>query len=302
MKTLLVLVASLQATSSLFVGTDRSVVSIRSLCSNVKEATTTTSTPCCGLFMARHDAPMDRRSVLSVVATTKILPIAAIFSKPLSAAWAQDGGNTVVVFGGSGYVGAHVDRLLSEQGYKVISVARSSPSDQKSKVSQILNSGSLSNVEYVSLDASKDDLSGVLQGAQAVVSCVGATPGGPNQREGNGAVNVRIADAAKAAGIKRFVYISVASSLANGPAKFLLGDYFKGKAEAEAAVLRDFEEKDRLVVKPTFIGGGPPGELRPPGPPGVKPASVESVAKVVVAGALGRFSGTIDGNDAIAAF
>ena len=47
--------------------------------------------------------------------------------------------------------------------------------------------------------------------------------------------NKIIADAAKAAGIDQFVYLSVASELANGPAKFLLGDYLKGKAEAEVS-------------------------------------------------------------------
>ena len=94
--------------------------------------------------------------------------------------------------------------------------------------------------------------------------------------------------------------MSVASELANGPAKFLLGDYLKGKAEAEGAVKKDFPESS-LVVKPAIIAGGPPGEIRPPGPPGMKAASVEEVAKAVVSGALGEKSGIIDGNSAIAA-
>ena len=213
---------------------------------------------------------------------------------------AEDGKGKIVVFGGSGYVGANVCQQLSSKGYKVVSVSRSSASDQSDKVAKILGK-SLSGIEYVSLDASADDLAPVLADASAVVSCVGVAPGGANQRAGNGAVNVRIADASKAAGIKRFVYISVASELANGPAKFLLGDYLKGKAEAEAAVVKDYGSADSLVVKPAFIGSGPPGELRPPGPPGVKPAEVVDVAKAVVAGALGQQSGVVDGNAAIAA-
>jgi hypothetical protein len=67
-------------------------------------------------------------------------------------------------------------------------------------------------------------------------------------------------------------------------------------------VNKDFASDARLVVKPAIIAGGPPGEIRPPGPPGVKPATVEAVAKVVVAGATGQQSGSIDGNDAIMAF
>ena len=49
------------------------------------------------------------------------------------------------------------------------------------------------------------------------------------------------------------------------------------------------------------VKGGTPGEIRPPGPPGVKPINVESLAKVVVAGAVGDLTGSIDGNQAISA-
>ena len=286
MKAVLVFIALLQAASGFLHGTGQ----IFGTRCNVKTGGT-------DLYMsASSDAniAMDRRSLLSVAGI--LLPAVSTFGLRVLAA---DDKGKIVVFGGSGYVGAHVDQLLVNQGYKVVSVSRSSPSDQKDKVSKILGS-SPPPMEYISLDASTDDLSGILKDAEVVVSCVGIAPGGSNQREGNGAVNVRIADAAKAAGVKRFVYISVASSLANSPAKFLLGDYFKGKSEAEAAVVKDYPSEVRLVVKPAIIAGGPPGEIRPPGPPGVKPVSVDDVAKVVVAGALGQQSGSVDGNEAIA--
>jgi nucleoside-diphosphate-sugar epimerase len=150
----------------------------------------------------------------------------------------------IVVFGGSGYVGAHVDKLLTEQGYKVVSVSCSSPQDQAAKVAKIL--GSSPSVKYISLDASTHDLSGVMSGADAVVSCVGIAPGSANQREGNGTVNVRIADAAKAAGVKRFVYICIASSLVNGPAKFLLGDYFKASRKQSLPLSRTIQARTVL--------------------------------------------------------
>jgi uncharacterized protein YbjT (DUF2867 family) len=246
---------------------------------------------------AADHVPLDRRSVLS------ILPAAASFlilSSPTIAA--ADGGSSaakpkVVVVGGAGWVGAHVDQILLDQGCEVVSVSRSSPAVQADKIKAILGT-SLPAIDHQSLDASKDDLSAVFRGASAVISCVGALPGSSSQRAGNGAVNVRIADAAKAAGIDKFVYISVASEVANSPAKFLIGDYFKGKAEAEAAVLKDYGDA-ALVLKPGFIAGGPPGELRPPGPPGMTPVPVEAVAKAAVAGALGNLKGTIDGNKAI---
>lgn len=239
---------------------------------------------------------LDRRSAITnTLSSIAILTAGTTMLPSLSFA---AGSGKIVVFGGSGYVGAHVTQILSSQNYNVVSISRSSPSDQKDKVAKILGK-SLSGVEYISLDASTDDISSALKGATAVISCVGVAPGGANQRAGNGAVNARIADDAKAAGIERFVYISVASELANGPAKFLLGDYLKGKAEAEAAVLKDFGPSDSLVIKPAIIAGGPPGEIRPPGPPGIKPAGVEDVAKAAVAGALGQKSGIIDGNNAI---
>ena len=119
-------------------------------------------------------------------------------------------------------------------------------------------------------------------------------------RDGNGLANVKIADAAKAAGIDSFVYLGLASELASSPIKFVFGDYVKGKAEGEAAVAKDFGPS-ALVIKPGIIAGSPPGEIRPPGPPGLTPVPVEAVAKAVVAGALGKASGKIDGNAAIIA-
>ena len=268
---------------------------------------------------AAADGLFDRRSVVSLA------PAAALYaSLPGRAANAADGAKIVVV-GGAGYVGAYVDQLLLKEGCTVVSVSRSTAAEQAEKVKKILGS-SLAGVEFLSLDASTADLSGAFKGASAVISCVGVAPGGANQRAGNGrrfqpptrsgrcdrigsrvcaplrtgAVNVRIADAAKAAGVDKFVYLGVASELANGPAKFLLGDYLKGKAEAEAAVFKDYGES-ALVIKPGIIAGAPPGEIRPPGPPGMTAVSAEAVARAAVAGALGKKTGKIDGNDAIIA-
>jgi len=251
---------------------------------------------------AATDPSIDRRSVLlsTVVTAFSVNAIAVGQPTPAMAAAGKAAvaaaGKKIVVFGGSGYVGSYVDQQLLSQGYQVVSVSRSSAADQAAKITKILGKPLTGSIEYVTLDASTDDLSAVLKDATAVVSCVGVAPGGKNQRAGNGAVNVRLTDASKASGsCKRFVYVSVASELANGPAKFLLGDYLKGKAEAEAAVLKNFGSSDSLVVKPAIIAGGPPGELRPPGPPGVKPVMVEDVAKAVVMGALGQKSGVVDG-------
>ena len=67
------------------------------------------------------------------------------------------------------------------------------------------------------------------------------------------------------------------------------------------AVAADFGAEAALVIRPNIIEGGPPGELRPPGPPGVAASTVDAVAKAAVAGAMGRRSGVLDGADAIVA-
>jgi len=257
-----------------------------------------------------HDEPkceveISRRSVISTALA--VVTSTAAF-RPLLAVNAQEevGKNgKVVVYGGSGWVGAHVCSLLSQQGYGIASISRSSPESQLDRTKSILGASALpKNVEYISLDASTattDKLQSSMKDAIAVISCVGLSPGSSNQKDGNGLVNTRIFQAAKAAGVPKVVYIGVSSSLANGPAKFLLGDYFQGKAIAEKSVTSEFGKANALIIKPAIIAGGTPGEIRPPGPPGVKPVDVKVVAKLVVEGAVGNLSGEIDGNDAIVA-
>jgi len=237
-------------------------------------------------------ASLDRRSLLAS-GSAMALGFAALPFKAHA-----EGKPKIVVFGGSGYVGAYTSQILLSEGADVVAVSRKSPAEAADKVKAIL--GVSLPVEYEQLDASTADLSGVLKGASAVISCVGIAPGGANMRDGNGAVNAKIADAAKLAGIEKFVYLGLASEMANSPIKFVFGDYVKGKAEAEAAVARDFGG-DALVIKPGIIAGGPPGEIRPPGPPGMTPVPVEAVARAAAAGALGQKSGKVDGNQAIIA-
>jgi nucleoside-diphosphate-sugar epimerase len=199
-------------------------------------------------------------------------------------------GGKVVVVGGAGFVGTEISHLLATQGVSVVSVSRRSAAAQAQKVQYE------QFVDFVSLDASKDDLSNVFKGASAVISCVGVAPGQKNQLDGNGAVNERIADAAKKAKVGRLVYISVASAISEGTGKLLFADYVKGKAQAEAAVQRNYGGGSSLIIRPGVISGGGPGL---PPPPGVPPVPVDAVARAAVAGALGKKSGILDGRDEI---
>ena len=64
-------------------------------------------------------------------------------------------GGKVVVVGGAGFVGTEISHLLATQGVKVVSVSRRSAAAQAQKVQYE------QFVDFVSLDASKDDLSSV---------------------------------------------------------------------------------------------------------------------------------------------
>jgi len=236
---------------------------------------------------------LQRRAVL-----TSLPAVAGIWAA-LAPEVLAAGGKKIVVFGGSGFVGSRVTDLLVKEGYSVTSVSRSSAGQQAANVQRQIGAKPV-GVTYVQLDASTGDLSadGLLAVADAVISCAGVAPTGNNPLDGNGKVNVRIAEAASKAGAPRFVYISVSSYLSDGPGNLIFGDYLKGKKQAERAVLKEFSSKKGLIIRPASIeGAGKP--FGPPGPPWVRGVSVDDVAKAAVAGALGKQSGLLDGTSAI---
>ncbi|CAB9510321.1 expressed unknown protein [Seminavis robusta] len=250
---------------------------------------------------AHHE--QDRRSLLTnlILTGTLFLPTHSALAEEAPATPPKS--KKVVVLGGAGYVGSRVTTLLAAQdGISVVSVSRSSPADQAAKIKANTGQSVPSSLEFASLDALQDDLSSVMKDASIVVSCVGIAPWEKSTaRAGNGVANTRIADAAKAAGVEKFVYVGVDTQFSNGPGKFLFSEYMKGKAEAEAAVLKDFGSGSAVFIKPGLIDGAPPGEIRPPAPPGLATLSPDAVAKAVVAAVLGTVSGSVDGYDAIMA-
>ena len=88
-------------------------------------------------------------------------------------------------------------------------------------------SNAIPGVQYLSIDAisaSENDLVNVMKGAKVVISTVGISPTKSNKNEGNSVPNARIAKAAKAAGVSKFVYVGVATSLSEGPAAKLVAE------------------------------------------------------------------------------
>lgn len=242
----------------------------------------------------------------------------------------EKAGQAVTILGGSGFVGSRVCKLLVEQGAQVVSVSKSGkvPADCAGEpwaASVDWRAGDLTR-------GSREDLLASLGSPDAVVSCVGSI-GFDVQGLllGNGVANVEAARAAKNAGAKKFVYVSVASEVEDSrnwlPAFFK--GYFDGKAQAEAAIAEEFGESGFTFVKPTFIYGGDSFGLFPPrvntgygsgveellssdliqkvadALPGLikvalrPPVSVDAVASACSAAVLGNAVGVIDGTAAI---
>ena len=174
----------------------------------------------------------------------------------------------VTVFGGTGFVGSRVCKLLVEKGASVTSVSKSGSipkwcqDDEWTQRVQWKNADLLSGNE-----AAVDDACG---NPTSVVSCVGVVGTDPNVlKRGNGDSNVAAFESAKRGGkLERAVYVSVGSEVDACKESWLpefFKSYFEGKIIAEnAAVDSVGDEKKVCLVKPTFIYGGPDFGLLPP--------------------------------------
>jgi nucleoside-diphosphate-sugar epimerase len=155
----------------------------------------------------------------------------------------------VLVLGGTGMVGSEVVRQLKSQGVDVISTS----TDGRDGT--------------ISLDFTQPDLASKVEslakGCTAVISCVGVI-GTENDAIVNAGTGVA-AQAAKAAGVQRFSYISVAPEVREfGKGFDFLQSYMEGKASSEAAIASAFGNGAYTLIEPTFIYGGDKFALKPP--------------------------------------
>ena len=163
----------------------------------------------------------------------------------------------VVVVGGSGFVGSRVcDKLRAAGVADVVSVSKCG--------------GNGGVAIDLSSDACVTALTDAMKGADCVVSCVGVFKPGDDDamREGNGTYNVRVVDAAVAAKVGRFVYVSVASivpdALGGADSAPVMAGYFAGKKMTEEAIANAFDDSNVCIVKPSFIFGGDAFSVNPP--------------------------------------
>lgn len=152
----------------------------------------------------------------------------------------------VTIYGGSGFVGRYIARRLAKEGWRVRVAVR-----RPNEALFVRPYGVVGQVEPVFCNIRSDaSVAEVMQGADAVVNCVGILePDGKNTFEAvqdKGAE--RIARIAADKGVSRFVQIS-----AIGADKDSGSVYARTKAAGEAGVLRHMP--DAVILRPSIIFG-----------------------------------------------
>jgi uncharacterized protein YbjT (DUF2867 family) len=184
----------------------------------------------------------------------------------------------VVIAGGHGQIALRLARLLSERGEQATSIVRN-----PDHVADVEETGAEA-VVFDLEDGSADSLADVVRGADAVVFAAGAGPGSGAERKRTvdyGAA-VKLVEAARAAGARRYVMISSigADDPAGGPES--MRPYLQAKADADAALAES--GLDFTIVRPGILTNDP-GTSRVTVGPDVERAEIprDDVAAVIVA-------------------
>jgi uncharacterized protein YbjT (DUF2867 family) len=155
----------------------------------------------------------------------------------------------VVIVGGHGKIGLRLEKLLAEKGDSPRGIIRST--DQAKDLEEIGAEPIVLDIENV------DDIGDALAGADAVVFAAGAGPGsGPARKrtvDYGGAV--KLADAAKRQGIRRYLMVSSIGS--NRPETWSdqMRPYLEAKAEADKYLVDS--GLDYTIVRPGGLTDDP---------------------------------------------
>jgi uncharacterized protein YbjT (DUF2867 family) len=161
----------------------------------------------------------------------------------------------VVIAGGHGKIALILERLLSQRGDTAVGLIRN-----PDHVADLAAAGAQPVV--IDLEAAAvADVAAHLQDADAVVFAAGAGPGSGAARKEtvDRDAAILLADAAEAAGVRRYVMISAMGADAEAPDD--VGDpvfvaYLRAKGAADDAI-RAREELDATVVRPGHLTNGP---------------------------------------------
>jgi uncharacterized protein YbjT (DUF2867 family) len=154
---------------------------------------------------------------------------------------------SVLLVGGSGFLGAYVARRLAARGQRVLV-----PTRRREQAKHLVL---LPTVEVVEADVHDDAaLVSLCVGQDAVVNLVGILRGGNGQPYGDAFARAhvelpaQIARAARAARVSRLVHVSALKASADAPS-----GYLRSKAVGEAALLVAFPEA--TIFRPSVIFG-----------------------------------------------
>ncbi len=154
--------------------------------------------------------------------------------------------NLVTIYGGSGFVGRYIAQEMAKQGWRVRVAVR-----RPNEALFVKPYGVVGQVEPVLCNIRDDDsVRAAMQGADAVVNCVGTfDAGGKNSFE---AIHVqgaeRVARLAAEGNVSRMVHIS-----ALGADDSSESQYRSSKARSEAAVLEHMP--NAMILRPSVIIG-----------------------------------------------
>lgn len=214
----------------------------------------------------------------------------------------------VTIYGGSGFLGRYIARRMAKEGWRVRVAVR-----RPNEAMFVRPYGAVGQVEPVLCNIRDDNsVRAVMQGADAVVNCVGTFDA--KGRNNFDAVQVegaeRIARIAAETGVDRMVHTSAIGADAAADS-----DYQRTKAEGEAAVLAHMP--DAMILRPSIMFGPEDGffnrfaSMSRLGPvlPVVgadtkfQPVYVDDVAKAAVMGVKGEASGVYElGGPEVATF
>lgn len=137
---------------------------------------------------------------------------------------------TVLLIGGTGFVGSHVASLLAGRNVRIVV-----PTRRRDRAKHLIL---LPMTDVVDADVHDPAvLARLMQGVDAVVNCVGVLhsrggqPWGADFERAHVALPKAIAAAAKAAGVPRVVHVSALGAAADAPS-----EYLRSKAAGEAAL------------------------------------------------------------------
>jgi uncharacterized protein YbjT (DUF2867 family) len=184
----------------------------------------------------------------------------------------------IVIAGGHGQIALRLARLLSARGETVRSLIRNP--DHSADVEEAGASAVVFDLE----SGSVDELADLVRGADAVVFAAGAGPGSGAERKRTvdlGAA-VKLVDAARSAGVRRYVIVSSIGADDPSGGSEAMRPYLEAKAEADAAVASS--GLDYTIVRPGPLTNDPGTSKVTVGPDvGRSDVTRDDVAAVIVA-------------------